>query len=133
MYHAKVMVASKVRKNDLPVKSGDTVSIIRTTNCPKGKWLARDANHKCEFRHVSLSCDHWPKNILIYIDFRLLGYFIRFDVKLQNKITRKQKKKNHISSYGRYIRPFSHEPSVISLLKSVTSPLWLLQTVTFQL
>nr|XP_019955027.1 PREDICTED: uncharacterized protein LOC109637239 isoform X2 [Paralichthys olivaceus] len=46
MYHAKVMVASKVRKNDLPVKSGDTVSIIRTTNCPKGKWLARDADHK---------------------------------------------------------------------------------------
>ncbi|XP_041848164.1 uncharacterized protein si:ch211-188c16.1 isoform X2 [Melanotaenia boesemani] len=46
MYHARVMVASKVRKNDLPVKSGDTVSIIRTTNCPKGKWLARDANHK---------------------------------------------------------------------------------------
>ncbi|XP_039999229.1 uncharacterized protein si:ch211-188c16.1 isoform X3 [Xiphias gladius] len=46
MYHAKVMVARKVRKNDLPVKSGDTVSIIRTTNCPKGKWLARDANHK---------------------------------------------------------------------------------------
>ncbi|MEQ2175592.1 hypothetical protein GOODEAATRI_019474 [Goodea atripinnis] len=49
MYHAKVTVASKVRKNDLPVKNGDTVSIIRTTNCPKGKWLARDANHKCRF------------------------------------------------------------------------------------
>ncbi|XP_035490484.2 FYN-binding protein 1 isoform X1 [Scophthalmus maximus] len=46
MYHAKVTVASKVRKNDLPVKSGDTVSIIRTTNCPKGKWLARDGSHK---------------------------------------------------------------------------------------
>ncbi|KAF7666429.1 hypothetical protein LDENG_00106160 [Lucifuga dentata] len=46
MYHAKVTVASKVRKNDLPVRSGDTVSIIRTTNCPKGKWLARDAHHK---------------------------------------------------------------------------------------
>ncbi|KAK2822054.1 hypothetical protein Q5P01_022119 [Channa striata] len=46
MYHAKVMMTSKVRKNDLAVKSGDTVSIIRTTNCPKGKWLARDANHK---------------------------------------------------------------------------------------
>ncbi|XP_028328984.1 uncharacterized protein LOC114479485 isoform X2 [Gouania willdenowi] len=46
MYHAKVMVASKVRKHDLPVKSGDTVSIIRTTNCPKGKWLARDTEHK---------------------------------------------------------------------------------------
>lgn len=46
MYHARVIVANKVRKNDLPVKSGDTVSIIRTTSCPKGKWLARDANHK---------------------------------------------------------------------------------------
>ncbi|XP_061652932.1 titin [Phyllopteryx taeniolatus] len=46
MYHAKVMVASKLRKNDLPVKSGDTVSIIRTTNCPKGKWLARDTSQK---------------------------------------------------------------------------------------
>ncbi|XP_034038450.1 uncharacterized protein si:ch211-188c16.1 [Thalassophryne amazonica] len=46
LYHAKVMVASKVRKNDLNVKTGDTVSIIRTTSCPKGKWLARDADHK---------------------------------------------------------------------------------------
>lgn len=50
MYHAKVVVTRKVRKNDLPVKSGDTVSVIRTTSCPKGKWLARDANNKCEFR-----------------------------------------------------------------------------------
>ncbi|XP_028988586.1 uncharacterized protein si:ch211-188c16.1 isoform X2 [Betta splendens] len=46
MYHAKVKVTSKVRKNDLPVKSGDTVSIIRTTNCPKGKWLAQDDSHR---------------------------------------------------------------------------------------
>lgn len=52
MYQAKVMLASKVRKNDLPVKTGDTVGIIRTTSCPKGKWLARDANHKCESTHV---------------------------------------------------------------------------------
>lgn len=48
MYHARVMVASKVRKNDLPVKNGDTVGIIRTTSCPKGKWLARDASNRCE-------------------------------------------------------------------------------------
>lgn len=48
MYHAKVVVTRKVRKNDLPVKSGDTVGIIRTTSCPKGKWLARDGNNKCE-------------------------------------------------------------------------------------
>ncbi|XP_057683513.1 uncharacterized protein si:ch211-188c16.1 [Corythoichthys intestinalis] len=46
MYHAKVVLANKVRKNDLPVQSGDTVSIIRTTNCPRGKWLARNACHK---------------------------------------------------------------------------------------
>ncbi|XP_051553460.1 uncharacterized protein LOC127440724 [Myxocyprinus asiaticus] len=46
MYHARVLVASKLRKHDLPVKSGDVISIIRTINCPKGKWLARDANNK---------------------------------------------------------------------------------------
>ena len=49
LYHAKVMVASKVhKKNDLPVTSGDMVSIIRTNSCPKGRWLARDANRQCE-------------------------------------------------------------------------------------
>ncbi|XP_029355092.1 FYN-binding protein 1 [Echeneis naucrates] len=44
MYRAKVTVTTKGRKNDLPVKCDDIVSIIRTTNCPKGKWLARDSN-----------------------------------------------------------------------------------------
>ncbi|NP_001170918.1 uncharacterized protein isoform X1 [Danio rerio] len=46
MYHARVLADSKLRKYDLPVKSGDLISIIRTVNCPKGKWLARDANNK---------------------------------------------------------------------------------------
>ncbi|XP_051738672.1 uncharacterized protein si:ch211-188c16.1 isoform X2 [Ctenopharyngodon idella] len=46
MYRARVLAASKLRKYDLPVKSGDLISIIRTVNCPKGKWLARDANNK---------------------------------------------------------------------------------------
>lgn len=45
MYQATVTVTTKGRKNDLPVKSGDTVSIMRTTNCPKGKWLARDSSN----------------------------------------------------------------------------------------
>ncbi|KAG7228837.1 hypothetical protein INR49_008615 [Caranx melampygus] len=36
---------NKGRKNDLPVKSDDIISIIRTTNCPKGKWLARDSSN----------------------------------------------------------------------------------------
>ncbi|KAK9518981.1 hypothetical protein VZT92_021744 [Zoarces viviparus] len=45
MYQAKVSVTNKGRKNDLPVNSGDIVSIIRTTNCPKGKWLARDGSN----------------------------------------------------------------------------------------
>lgn len=48
MYHARVLVANKLRKHDLSVKSGDVISIIRTVNCPKGKWLARDVNNKCE-------------------------------------------------------------------------------------
>ncbi|KAA0719539.1 hypothetical protein E1301_Tti018437 [Triplophysa tibetana] len=46
MYHARVLVPSKLRKHDLSVKSGDVISIIRTVNCPKGKWLARDVNNK---------------------------------------------------------------------------------------
>lgn len=50
MYEAKVKVTTKGRKNDLPVKSGDAISIIRTTNCPKGKWLAKDSSNNCEFR-----------------------------------------------------------------------------------
>ncbi|XP_018589750.1 uncharacterized protein LOC108923467 isoform X2 [Scleropages formosus] len=46
MYQAEVIAASKGRKNGLPVKIGETVSIIRTTNCPKGMWLAKDSNNK---------------------------------------------------------------------------------------
>ncbi|XP_037105810.1 FYN-binding protein 1 isoform X1 [Syngnathus acus] len=42
MYRAKVTVTTKGRKDDLPVQKGDDISIIRTTNCPKGKWLARN-------------------------------------------------------------------------------------------
>uniref|UniRef100_A0A3Q2CDF3 Helically-extended SH3 domain-containing protein n=1 Tax=Cyprinodon variegatus TaxID=28743 RepID=A0A3Q2CDF3_CYPVA len=45
MYQAKVNVTAKGRRNDLPVKSGDIISIIRTTKCPKGKWLARDSSN----------------------------------------------------------------------------------------
>ncbi|KAM4548575.1 uncharacterized protein PAE49_016771 isoform 2-T2 [Odontesthes bonariensis] len=45
MYQATVTVTTKGNKNDLPVKSGDIISIIRTTNCPKGKWLARDSSN----------------------------------------------------------------------------------------
>ncbi|XP_026201128.1 uncharacterized protein DDB_G0284459 isoform X2 [Anabas testudineus] len=45
LYQAKVTVTTKGRKNDLPVKDGDIVSIIRTTSCPKGKWLARDSSN----------------------------------------------------------------------------------------
>ena len=48
MYEAKATVASKGKNNDLPVKSGDLVSIIRTTSCPKGKWLARDSTNTCK-------------------------------------------------------------------------------------
>ncbi|XP_061680228.1 FYN-binding protein 1 isoform X2 [Syngnathoides biaculeatus] len=45
MYHATVTVTTKGRKDDLPLQSGDVISIIRTTNCPKGKWLARDSGN----------------------------------------------------------------------------------------
>ena len=48
MYQATVTVTTKGRKDDLPVKSGDIISIIRTTKCPQGKWLARDSSNTCE-------------------------------------------------------------------------------------
>jgi len=53
MYQATVTVTTKGNKNDLPVKSGNIISIIRTTNCPKGKWLARDSSSNCEFVIIS--------------------------------------------------------------------------------
>ncbi|XP_071201815.1 FYN-binding protein 1-like [Salvelinus alpinus] len=53
IYQATVMVASKGHKNDLAVKNGDIVSIIRTTNCPKGKWLARDSTNTYGYISVS--------------------------------------------------------------------------------
>ncbi|CAI5640067.1 FYN-binding protein 1 isoform X2 [Oreochromis niloticus] len=45
LYQARVVVTAKGRKTDLPVKAGETISIIRTANCPKGKWLARDSSN----------------------------------------------------------------------------------------
>ncbi|KAM9849123.1 uncharacterized protein ACBR49_008393 isoform 2-T2 [Aulostomus maculatus] len=57
IYQAKVTVTTKGRKTDLPVTSGDIVSIIRTTNCPKGKWLARDSSNNYGYvavEHVEL-------------------------------------------------------------------------------
>ncbi|XP_071262358.1 nascent polypeptide-associated complex subunit alpha, muscle-specific form isoform X2 [Salvelinus alpinus] len=53
IYQATVTVASKGRKNDLAVKNRDIVSIIRTTNCPKGKWLARDSTNTYGYISVS--------------------------------------------------------------------------------
>ncbi|CDQ84953.1 unnamed protein product [Oncorhynchus mykiss] len=53
IYQATVMVASKGHKNDLAVKNGDIVSIIRTTNCPKGKWLARNSTNTYGYISVS--------------------------------------------------------------------------------
>ncbi|XP_043985015.1 proline-rich protein 36 [Gambusia affinis] len=54
MYQAKVKVTTKGRKHDLPVKTGDVISIIRTTECPKGKWLARDSSNTYGY----ISVDH---------------------------------------------------------------------------
>ncbi|XP_076873167.1 uncharacterized protein LOC143522989 isoform X2 [Brachyhypopomus gauderio] len=46
IHHAKVTEACKGRKDDLAVNVGDVVDVIRTTDCPKGKWLARDSSNK---------------------------------------------------------------------------------------
>ncbi|RXM30567.1 Disabled-like 1 [Acipenser ruthenus] len=44
MYRAEVKEESKGGKNDLAVKQGDVVDLIRTTKCPPGKWLAKDCD-----------------------------------------------------------------------------------------
>ncbi|XP_013883846.1 nascent polypeptide-associated complex subunit alpha, muscle-specific form [Austrofundulus limnaeus] len=57
LYQAKVIVATKGRKHNLPCKSGDIVNIIRTDFCPKGKWLARDSSNNygyIDVQHVEL-------------------------------------------------------------------------------
>nr|XP_002665715.3 titin isoform X1 [Danio rerio] len=54
IYHVKVIEECKGRKNDLPVKVGDTVNIIRTENCPKGKWLAKDSNNT--YGYIPVEC-----------------------------------------------------------------------------
>ncbi|XP_056337120.1 mucin-2 [Danio aesculapii] len=54
IYHVKVIEDCKGRKNDLPVKVGDTVNIIRTENCPKGKWLAKDNNNT--YGYIPVEC-----------------------------------------------------------------------------
>ncbi|TKS74908.1 FYN-binding protein [Collichthys lucidus] len=59
MYEAKVTVTTKGRKDDLPVQSGDLISIIRTTNCPKGKWLARDSSNNYGY----VAVDHMELDI----------------------------------------------------------------------
>lgn len=69
MYEATVTVTTKGRKNDLPVKNGELISIIRTTNCPKGKWLARDSSNNCEsgFSGGFLKICHRTRKMFIYI------------------------------------------------------------------
>ncbi|KAJ3599182.1 hypothetical protein NHX12_033145 [Muraenolepis orangiensis] len=59
MYQAVVTVTTKARKYDLPATSGDHISIIRTNNCPKGKWLARD--HGNSYGYIAV--DHLELDI----------------------------------------------------------------------
>ncbi|KAK1164231.1 FYN-binding protein 1-like isoform X3 [Acipenser oxyrinchus oxyrinchus] len=44
IYRAEVKEESKGGKNDLAVKQGDVVDLIRTSKCPTGKWLAKDCD-----------------------------------------------------------------------------------------
>ncbi|XP_053344403.1 FYN-binding protein 1 [Clarias gariepinus] len=46
LYQAKVAETVKGRKDDLTIRAGETISILRTTDCPKGKWLARNSTNK---------------------------------------------------------------------------------------
>ncbi|XP_069835491.1 FYN-binding protein 2 isoform X2 [Dendropsophus ebraccatus] len=47
LYTSTITEDFKPDKNSLPIQKGDTVEVIRITDCPAGKWLVRDAqgNH----------------------------------------------------------------------------------------
>ncbi|XP_014896273.1 FYN-binding protein [Poecilia latipinna] len=92
MYQAKVKVTAKGRKQDLPIKSGDVVSIIRTTECPKGKWLARDSSNtygyvsvdhvEMDFKEILELGKKTPRNSAVIetdaaIDRKVLNHFSR--------------------------------------------------------
>lgn len=36
-------------KNDLRVRQGESVDIVRVKNNPEGRWLARNMNGECRF------------------------------------------------------------------------------------
>ncbi|XP_073499807.1 FYN-binding protein 2 isoform X2 [Phyllobates terribilis] len=54
LYTSKIMEDFKHEKNALPVKKGDTVELIQITDCPPGKWLARDAHGR--YGYVPVAC-----------------------------------------------------------------------------
>lgn len=83
MYQAKVTVTTKGRKNDLPVKSGDIISIIRTTNCPKGKWLARDSSNNYGY----VAVDHVELDIREMLE---LGKKAKSSRKTSNNVTEEE-------------------------------------------
>uniref|UniRef100_W5M0F2 Helically-extended SH3 domain-containing protein n=1 Tax=Lepisosteus oculatus TaxID=7918 RepID=W5M0F2_LEPOC len=58
----EVLHAAKARhdwrgtKNDLCVRQGDSLEIIRVKNNPEGKWLARTPKGACEDGYISNTC-----------------------------------------------------------------------------
>ncbi|XP_075178263.1 FYN-binding protein 2 [Anomaloglossus baeobatrachus] len=61
LYTSKIMQDFKPEKNTLPVKKGDTVEIIKITDCPPGKWLSRDGSGK--YGYVPVACLQVSKEI----------------------------------------------------------------------
>ncbi|XP_056388944.1 FYN-binding protein 2 isoform X2 [Hyla sarda] len=53
LYSSKIIADFKPEKNSLPVKKGDTVEVVRITDCPAGKWLVRDAQRNYGFVPVN--------------------------------------------------------------------------------
>ncbi|XP_053549596.1 FYN-binding protein 2 [Bombina bombina] len=64
LYQAHVLQDIKDGKHMLATKKGEVVDIVRITDCPKGKWLAR--NDKGQYGFVPVHSVEMDKSIFIY-------------------------------------------------------------------
>lgn len=58
LHQARVCADHKGGKNELTVKQGDQIEIIRLTDNPEGKWLGR-SKRCCEFLGFFYSAPEW--------------------------------------------------------------------------
>ncbi|KAG8545687.1 hypothetical protein GDO81_020499 [Engystomops pustulosus] len=60
LYQSIILEDFKAEKYSLPVKKGETVEVIRITECPAGRWLARDYSGEIKIINIATINDLAP-------------------------------------------------------------------------